>query len=123
MMRDIKFRAWNKCGFMCDPISFFEIQYYGEWKKDDLTIMQFTGLQDKNGMDIYEGDVIFRSAILFKKEAPIEETYVVYYRQDGFYALKPNNTDPNPAFGKLRHYTDFEVIGNIYENPELIEGE
>jgi len=82
--------------------------------------MQYTGLKDKHGKEIYEGDILEHRYTLFKNQPEIVSVLVVSYRQDGFYALNPKDTDNSPALGKLRYCLNHEVIGNIYENPELL---
>lgn len=77
----------------------------------DCALMQFTGLKDKNGKEIYEGDILESDNENFA-------TGVVVY-DDGRFAIKKPN-------GKIISYdhtiwTAYEVIGNIYENPELLE--
>jgi uncharacterized phage protein (TIGR01671 family) len=108
-MREIKFRAWevNKVlgGRMSETFTLFDIHNNGLGSYGDTyTLMQFTGLKDKNRKDIYEGDVV-------KFDADYIKPMVVYWNNEmtGFYPLiseRPNR---------------ITVIGNIYENPELIK--
>lgn len=113
MSREIKFRAWDK-GFK--HMAYREPNGYGisfsegiglftkaEYLRpsEDFELMQYTGLKDKNGKEIYEGDVVEFSSALIS-----DERDVVEYRS-GFY----------------RNFTLYEesvVIGNIHENPELL---
>ena len=127
-MRELKFRAWSTIEDTW--VDSDEIPMTGEpqptlelFGNNYLVLMQYTGLKDKNGKEIYEGDIIQDKRIVFATMPAIIETLVVSFRQDGFYALNPTNDDPYPAFGKLRYYQGFEIIGNIYENPELIKQE
>jgi uncharacterized phage protein (TIGR01671 family) len=89
----------------------------------DIIVMQYTGLKDKNGKEIYEGDIVaafnfidknFRHEVIFKNGA------FGYTSQflSGFipYAGNDNFKWSNGKSDKI------EVIGNIYENPELMEG-
>ena len=71
--------------------------------------MQFTGLKDKNGKEIYEGDVVRYSA---NKEEHISE--VVYI--ESFFGVEKHT-------GILSSFYPIEIIGNIYENPELLKHE
>lgn len=76
---------------------------YSEYQHSDL--MQCTGLKDKNGTLIYEGDIVSGNG--WAKDRAIEVTFDEA-------RFKPNTLISNPAFC-------VEVIGNIYENPELLE--
>ena len=120
-MREIKFRAWDKKkrAMLWDddfvisegkPVSVFggEIDF-----RIDGILMQFTGLRDKNGKEIYEGDILRTGISGFKT--------VVDYRE-GMFCFDPDEE------GDRRHALmmildpkyKVEVIGNIYENPELL---
>lgn len=118
-MREIKFRMWYvENEVMSEPFelgsSLAELTY-GE------KVMQYTGLKDKNGKEIYEGDVVEFKAIkaigcvVFGCFATLEDDYgvpenspkfCVQWRRDGGHSALDNN---------------FQVIGNIYENPELLK--
>lgn len=105
-MREIKFRAWDGEG-MRDVFSVQafsgEVLYAGGIK--DWKLMQYTGLKDKNGVEIYEGDII-RRGTGYVFEVKVRE-----------YALGfANNAS---AFGYDIHHSD-EIIGNIYEHPNLL---
>lgn len=105
-MREIKFRAWHKNAQEFTELDFdvfdycfgWIVQHDGSINPNDFVFMQYTGLKDKNGKEIYEGDV------LDNKEA-------VFFRAGCFMtsiaALALSNNHR-------------EVIGNIYENPELL---
>jgi len=77
------------------------------------SIMQSTGLKDKNGKEIFEGDIVKMS-----KDVYSESTYYEVVRhRGGAYRLESKQ---HGCELWLRH-TDCEVVGNIYENPELLE--
>lgn len=81
------------------------------------TVGQYTGLTDKNGKKIFEGDII---------EHHVQGNFVVnrgivnYDQKNARFAMQLNTM--NPCFS-LYNREAFEVIGNIYDNPELQEGE
>jgi hypothetical protein len=119
-MRQFKFRAWNKKHkYMTDDIDLYSSN--GEWKwfygdyavDDDFVIMQFTRLLDKNSKEIYEGDILkfpfegyLRSWKLPENgRVEVKWMHYVYYP---FERLPEDKT---------------EIIGNIYQNPELLETE
>lgn len=79
----------------------------------DVILMQSTGLKDKNGKEIFEGDIVKMS-----KDVYSEPTYYEVVRhRGGAYRLESKQ---HGCELWLRH-TDCEVVGNIYENPELLE--
>lgn len=104
MSREIKFRAWDgeemhyseKDGLQ----TFFA--YVGSEAWESCPLMQFTGLTDKNGKEIYEGDVV-----ILEGGHPMEIKFI----WGAFLADR--------IYGGQEAYR-MEVIGNIYENPELI---
>lgn len=134
MSREIKFRAWDKkrkemlpVKFMdfsewwvsCDPtygkaspLEYGERNSFANKETDRHILMQYTGLHDKNSKEIYEGDVCddargFRFVVIWEDNARFlgrgigkQKEYIRYVGQE-------------PAV---------KVIGNIYDNPELLEG-
>jgi len=126
-MRKIKFRAWDKqTGEMHEvsAVSFEEAEIR-LWQTDTLTsalpwdkriiLQQFTGLHDKNGKEIYEGDIV--SLALNGME--LHELYKVEW----------SGTDARYQIWRKVSFLDLDlqiaqrhkVIGNIYENPELLK--
>jgi len=134
-MREIKFRAWDKLGkkmlfskvfhelgSSVESFLAFEYPYkhpkhkYMGWNELDLKIMQYTGLQDKNGKGIYEGDIIeYDPEEDGLGEEPFVYKDVVIWKDGGF---KEKDTD-EWLFIDNGNFDDVTVIGNIYENPEL----
>ncbi|MEY2386327.1 YopX family protein [Lactococcus lactis] len=78
---------------------------------DKFILMQSTGLKDKNGIEIYEGDVV---------KDNLSEKYIVKYNR-GFCAYFIYSFDNQEEFMAIYPNIILEVIGNIYENPELLE--
>lgn len=122
-----KFRAWDKYHeIMVIIISIdFErkIAYVGRedgdrWEIhfDNLNFMQSTGLKDKNGVEIYEGDLV--------QNGRGEIGYVTYLLQETGFVVVLKNTDYRLGHRNTGESYDMaywhEIIGNIYENPELL---
>ena len=127
-MREIKFRAWDKNLKIMMP-DFdnwidFDGNYYERAQKThdtpnieiercvtDVVLMQYTGLKDKNGKEIYEGDIVITDEAGWKAKIVFE---------GGMFVCVDNTTWGYSAFC---NWKKFEIIGNIYENPELLNGQ
>lgn len=79
---------------------------------ENATIMQSTGLFDKNNKEIFEGDIV----------RVLDSTYTVFYDNErGSYRLKPHDNRWNVDYmSNFSHGGNFEVVGNIYENKEYL---
>lgn len=120
-MREIKFRAYRKSTQnVCDVLS---IDFEKGWvllddgDEEDIPtveLMQFTGLHDKNGREIYEGDVV--DIGLKNQDGKLVLAPVIYGEYIAGYVL---DNGGNGIWQRLTE--DCKVIGNIYENPELLE--
>lgn len=113
-MREIKFRAWDKKGKVWLEWGSFDL--FQMLKNDRYVVVQYTGLKDKKGKEIYEGDIL---AFIFpnnsnKGIAPIVWEYGCWNVTDF-----KNEAGSNNIYN-LYPTTDCEVIGNIKENPELL---
>lgn len=87
------------------------------YNKPYAILMQFAGLKDVSGRDIYEGDIIVNP----KATEPETTGFIVVWENFGF-KFKTNFT-VNNEFEYLEPFdtSSFEIVGNIYENPELIQ--
>jgi len=134
-MREIKFRAWDKRNKeMADSkilwlkLNGAELTHISLKKKDfgifdfidQVELMQYTGLKDKNGKEIYEGDIVTGYTSYENdndaREWTVNKPANVYWDEEfcAFYPFYLN--------ARWRcNVVDIEVIGNIYENPELLE--
>ena len=136
-MREIKFRAWsgvemwypetlsaddnNTVLKLYNPLKGIKWGLYegvygnrlasGEYHK----LMQYTGLKDKNGNPVYEGDIILLgdNTYDYRYESG-DKVLVKWGEHTGFIPFQSWHSDYDPIY-------DFEIIGNIYENPELID--
>lgn len=124
MNRTIKFRAWDKVAkemyYQGDEVDENRTIWWHRWEETSGSApMQFTGLVDKNGKEIYEGDILEG---LTYKEPYVNRTSTVIKREvvfkDGAFEFKwsplPSGFRTYPFFGEC------EVVGNIHENPELL---
>ena len=141
MSREIKFRVWDKTSDSMLYQDDFErveldtknkmVTLIAEEESDkshyvldyedsiEAEILQYTGLKDKNGKEIYEGDILGRHEYW-----PIRIEY-----DKGCFMVRDldkvryNNLILNVPICNFESINDWKVIGNIYENPELLEGE
>ena len=142
-MRKIKFRAWDKdykymnhkvmVGNVWDEESYHahmiwvdrkDVDYECEsgWMNFDehsnIELMQYTGLKDKNGTEIYEGDIL---------STDLDRPYLIVEFRNGAFMFQCHDNgkdyyDFMATTGENYDFTKYhEVIGNIYENPELLE--
>jgi len=129
-MREIKFRAWDKglkrMIYLSEPtvenddfsgiifkLRDYFVSAFSSDRIEDLEIMQYTGLRDKNGREVYEGDIV-RFKDWWDEEMVGE---VRYSEKDMAFTIVNDFWDGFP----MMYADDLEVIGNIYENPELLE--
>ncbi len=125
-MREIKFRTWDRENNEM-LASIFDQPCTTEWfiRDDDYIVMQYTGIKDKNGVEIYEGDIV-KDAVSKLDKNLFEVVYGGHWKYSAFGIQRKRQDD---EFGSqpytwdvLSHrWNDLEVIGNIYSNPELLE--
>lgn len=133
-MHNLKFRAWDKTAkkmskvtaidFSTKPFRVFYKAYGNEnYFNQDAILMQSTGLFDKNGKEIFEGDVLncghlFTGSPFEEEDEYEEEKGIVKFINCGF---NVEFKDANALFVDIMlTCEDIEVIGNIYESPELL---
>jgi uncharacterized phage protein (TIGR01671 family) len=146
-MREIKFRAWGRTPesdepVMTKPFDFKKYVMYHEEAQsnllptvgEDVVYMQFTGLEDKNGVEIYEGDILHEYEEVvdpwrdddskdYTQDQLHEVRYLTGNKYDGFRCV----SQPTEYYAGDNYYVTWikpktmEVIGNIYENKELLE--
>ncbi len=123
MNREIKFRAWDGDTLRdCEEIirNGWSPLTTKEYNGNKIIWMQFTGLKDKNGKEIYEGDLLH---IVIDDDECVRE--IKYYGDKEYPAF---DVDEIPWLGNESNYLSsisnlgtMEIIGNIYENPELLK--
>lgn len=134
-MRQMKFRVWdvkknawldyrenyNANSFFISNAWTNTINWYRN--EDDYVIQQFTGLLDKNDVEIYEGDIVktcrgFILSVVFEYGA-----FILKNKQDTYSTLLGWQSDYESNEMDWTDLNDFEVIGNINKNPELLNNE
>jgi len=126
-MREVRFRAWlpntkemfygfdmdsgHGDGYLTsDPEYVRETVTIDSFKHPNITWLQYTGKKDKNGKGIYEGDVLESNG--YRSEA-------VWSSDEGMFYISKSGTSID-RLGESLSYGDWVVVGNIYENPELL---
>ena len=140
-MREIKFRVWDKNRkrmYFWENIEAIHnngilviVADNNDWMlvPPNYELLQYTGLKDEQGKEIYEGDIIIWEHIYAGREGPGEIVYLSHFDNEskGYYLgywIKRNQNivafDPINSWRMMKP-NSIEVLGNIYENPELLE--
>ena len=121
-MREIKFRAWDKDleTFLPPDWLIWNPEYY---QGGHIVLQQFTGLKDKNGKEIWEGDII---GIRNKISAVIEwnkrdARFVTRWTSEKVQRIRKEVHGDGLPMNLGSAGSPWEVLGNIYENPELLD--
>ena len=128
-----KFRVWMKSlKWMCDVTNisfdskFVDICQQGDTERytemsvefDEITLMQSTGLHDKNGKEIFEGDIL-----AFKTDDEVINLNIFWDEEHALFMFESKKYNEQELLAELveDNTYPFEIIGNIYENRELLE--
>lgn len=136
-MREIKFRAWvkndehyfyqtgiewsmNTSKTMEDTVKYLE---WFDSDKDEVILMQYTGLKDKNGTEIYEGDIVkyYQAEYNCTTELYEDRLMVCEWYEDQFAGIERDRDGTLISPHSFLRTKVIEVIGNIYENKDLLE--
>lgn len=129
MNREIKFRIWDvennemlkvqeldfEPTFYGGRIVIRPDQYNDYFDTEDMILMQYTGLHDKNGKEIWENDIVE-----ITRECIYEKGIIIF--KDGCFFIKSKENLLALYNCELSNYK-IKIIGNIYDNPEMLKGE
>ena len=120
MSREIKFRAWDKHHNSMEYINdlyWFEENGIHDFNDDNYIFMQNTGLKDKNGKEIYDSDIVKvtwgSGKIVFYE--------VKYCGSLGYHYLRDTKNKEDNDIICIYDYSQMDVIGNVFDNPELLK--
>mgnify|MGYP001174295378 CR=1 FL=1 len=129
-MREFKFRAWDGCK-MCavKALEFTENEgivvtkddgYFG-YTGSDLRLMQSTGLKDKNGWEIWAGDIVEIRYMNPLTNSEVVERYKIEKAESTLYEMRHSSGELCSDRSLFLAHERVEVIGNIFEHPELLK--
>lgn len=123
-MKELRFRAWDGKKMIDDVIpvsetSILELFEY-EWQETEVeAVEQYTGLKDKNGKEIFEGDIV-KARWFRTKNARFDTSGEVKFNDGWFYIY--DDPDAQDRLGvPIHNCYDIEVIGNVHQNADLLE--
>ena len=112
-MKKAKFRAWDGFRMTTSGIQFNSTTGELEFAPDGV-LLEYIGLKDKNEAEVYQGDIV--------KDPFSGMTWKVSWHEKGCWYLETTKPDcEHWASISIEHIDDFEIIGNEYPNPELLE--
>lgn len=116
-MEQLKFRVWDNVSYMSFPFTLYDLQSKEISFTRDCPVMQYTGLDDENGQEIYTGDLFggFGEGIKYF-EVRKENGEIVLYNNYGKWGTLNRFFEVCKDF-----YIKVVVIGNVYQNPKLIK--
>ena len=127
MNREIKFRAWVKSEKIMSNVYAIYLGEYAEVRlkggydmldlHEDVELMQYTGIKDSNGVEIYEGDIVKIPQV---KGFPYDRDCKIKYISGGFYCA-PIGSTVGCYLCEINNLRAITLKGNIFENPELLE--
>lgn len=137
-MREIKFKAWHPEYGWADWEKITGMLYQSTPFESIENLMQYTGLKDKNGVEIYEGDILDIGDVVREKDDSPEDKFYIeivwgndpeifdgfgwtgkFYYKDAWGVGTFDADDEH----RPEYWRNYEVVGNIYENKELIKEE
>ena len=115
-MRDIKFKLWHN-NRMYGPLDIYEVALFGpsgvgSHGNTEGTWLQYIGLKDKKGKEMYEGDVLFNPSLSEGEQYRFIKAEMEYMESEWRNVI---------GWGIPLDTSEYEVVGNIFENPDLIE--
>ena len=142
-MKETKYRAWINGGKNMWSVSSIDFQGnevfltsdenplgWVDWRLSEVTLMQSTGMKDRNGVEIYEGDVLFNDLWTVCRTVGCTKC-----KDDGGYHPRPlvvtwfedegrfGTEEPNGYYDmEPKHFKEAVVVGNIFETPEFLKG-
>lgn len=126
MAREIKFRAWDivRNRYYQDVQNVYDENIGDNFQNvlddEDLVVEQYTGIKDKNDVEIYEGDIVEVKSHLYKDIIGI----VKFWEFNSSFVVIKNSKEfnmPTNLSATMDGFASYEVIGNIHENPELLK--